>query len=160
MADMVLIKAFGVFLGAVLAFMAVVYVKQDGMMFIRQGLDSATLTFIKEKYGNAVEVRLKAADGVELHGWLLKGGAPGPAPLMIYFGGNAEEVSWMIGEASRYLKGWSLLLMNYRGYGLSGGRPGEKALLSDAELIYDAFVQNSEIDPGIAKSSQRLKSRS
>jgi pimeloyl-ACP methyl ester carboxylesterase len=38
--------------------------------------------------------------------------------------------------------------MNYRGYGLSGGRPGERALKSDARLIYDVFTSREGIDPG------------
>jgi uncharacterized protein len=68
----------------------------------------------------------------------------GPSPLLIYFGGNAEEVSWMIGEKEN-LPGWSILLVNYRGYGLSEGAPAEDVIFSDALLLYDIFSARDDI---------------
>ena len=50
---------------------------------------------------------------------------------MLYFGGNAEEVSWMIEAARANTPGASWLLMDYRGYGQSDGAPSEKALVAD-----------------------------
>ena len=82
--------------------------------------------------GEVEEVRLVAPDGVQLSGWFVRS-AEERAPLLIYFGGNAEEVSWLVGMADRFA-GHSLLLLNYRGYGGSGGRPGESALFADASL--------------------------
>jgi uncharacterized protein len=38
------------------------------------------------------------------------------------------------------------LLVNYRGYGLSSGRPSEAALYGDALAIYDRAVQRPDID--------------
>jgi hypothetical protein len=74
---------------------------------------------------------------VRLHGWLAPANAtPTPAPLLIYFGGNAEEVSWLASTAGKYA-GWSLLMFNYRGYGRSQGKPGEAKLFADALQIYD-----------------------
>ena len=55
---------------------------------------------------------------------------------MIYFGGNAEETSWMLEEAGN-APGVSWLIVNYRGYGLSEGSPGEAALVSDALQWFD-----------------------
>lgn len=80
-------------------------------------------------------VEIAAADGLRLRGWLVKA-SRGAAPLLIYFGGNAEEVSWLVDEAPR-LGGWALLLVNYRGYGRSEGHPGERALFADALRLYD-----------------------
>ena len=90
------------------------------------------------------EVRLDAGEGVRLHGWFVRAKAA-PAPLVIYFGGNAEEVSWLAGSA-RLPAGWSLLLMNYRGYGRSTGRPGERALFRDALLVYDYAASRADVD--------------
>ena len=82
-------------------------------------------------------VELAAADGARLRGWLVRAEpSPAPAPLVIYFGGNAEEVSWLIDAAPR-LGGWSLLLVNYRGYGRSDGAPGQTALFADALALHD-----------------------
>jgi pimeloyl-ACP methyl ester carboxylesterase len=90
------------------------------------------------------EVEIAAGDGPRLRGWLVR--APGDrAPLLLYFGGNAEEVSWLVGEAPR-LPGWSLLLVNYRGYGRSEGRPGERALLADGLTLYDWAQTRADVD--------------
>ena len=91
------------------------------------------------------EVEITADGGTRLRGWLVK--APtARAPLLIYFGGNAEEVSWLVEEAPR-LGGWSLLLVNYRGYGRSEGRPGERALFADGLRLYDWARARSDVDP-------------
>jgi len=61
---------------------------------------------------------------------------PGPAAL-IYFGGNAEEVSWNLAGLTAAFPDRTLYLVNYRGYGGSTGRPTERALLADALAVYD-----------------------
>ena len=43
--------------------------------------------------------------------------------------------------------GIGLLLMNYRGYGLSEGAPSEAALFADALAIFDAMAKRPAIDP-------------
>jgi uncharacterized protein len=91
------------------------------------------------------EVAIAAADGTTLRGWLVRGSGT-PAPLVIYFGGNAEEVSWLADVADEFA-GWSLLLVNYRGYGESGGRPGEKALLADSLAVYDFAKGHKGVNP-------------
>ncbi|HEY6721857.1 MAG TPA: hypothetical protein VI363_09490, partial [Burkholderiales bacterium] len=97
---------------------------QERMLFFPRPLDSRPTS-----RPNVEEVSIVAADGVRLRGWMVKGDAA-PAPLVIYFGGNAEEVSWLADVADPFA-GWSLLLVNYRGYGESEGKPGEKELLGD-----------------------------
>jgi uncharacterized protein len=89
------------------------------------------------------EVFLTAADGTRVHAWHLKSGAP----LMLYFGGNAEEVSWMIEAAQANAPGASWLLSDYRGYGQSAGAPSEKALVADAIALYDHAVKQLAADP-------------
>ncbi len=66
-------------------------------------------------------------------------------PLLIYFGGNAEEVSSFILEA-HHLQDWAILAINYRGYGNSAGSPSEKHIFNDAEFIYDWVCKNPIID--------------
>ena len=63
-------------------------------------------------------------------------------PVLIYFGGNAEEVSWLASTAGQYA-GWSLLMFNYRGYGRSEGKPGEAEMFADALQIYDYAVSRA-----------------
>jgi pimeloyl-ACP methyl ester carboxylesterase len=91
-------------------------------------------------------VAIQTPDGVTLRGWLVKGHHPLPAPLVIYFGGNAEEVSWLASVADQF-GGWSLLLVNYRGYGGSEGKPGERELFGDALTIHDWAVRRPDVLP-------------
>jgi pimeloyl-ACP methyl ester carboxylesterase len=115
---------------------------QEGLIFFRQPPAPAP-----QLRPPAVleEVSLKAADGTRLSGWLARHSS-GRAPLLIYFGGNAEETSWFIGESQRF-GGWSVLSVNYRGYGHSEGDPGEKALFGDAVAVFDHALGLRDVDP-------------
>jgi len=62
--------------------------------------------------------------------------ADGPDALL-YFGGNAEAVAGSLPELRRAFPAHALYLMHYRGYGGSGGRPSEAAVVSDALALYD-----------------------
>ncbi len=56
---------------------------------------------------------------------------------IIYFGGNAEDVSTSLFRFSTVLPNQSLYFVNYRGYSGSTGTPSEEALFSDALAVYD-----------------------
>jgi len=72
---------------------------------------------------------------ITLQGWLRPATVPAAAPLVLYFGGNAEDVA-ITAHGSRTDANY--LYVNYRGYGSTTGRPSEQALLSDALAVYDA----------------------
>lgn len=59
------------------------------------------------------------------------------APAIIYFGGNAEDVSGTLPQLARLFPGHALYLMHYRGFGQSTGEPSEPALHADARALYD-----------------------
>ncbi|MDZ7668142.1 MAG: alpha/beta fold hydrolase [Gammaproteobacteria bacterium] len=79
---------------------------------------------------------------VTLHGWIVNADSSGP--LIIYFGGNAEEVSRLV-DTFAPLEA-STVLMNYRGYGRSGGRPTAAALLDDARALVEEMPQRLGAD--------------
>ena len=56
---------------------------------------------------------------------------------VIYFGGNAEDVSGSLPDLAAAFPDHALYLMHYRGYGGSAGKPSEKALLADALALFD-----------------------
>src|SRR5258706_4157693 len=93
----------------------------------------------------ASSLEVVAADGTHLRGWIVKGSAA-RAPTLIYFGGNAEEVSWTLADA-HWPREWTIVGLNYRGYGTSDGKPGERELIADALAIYDAVMSRDDIDP-------------
>lgn len=129
----------------------VVWLAQDALIFYRQPLPESRRAEIARRYPAVEEIQLAAADGTRLHGWLVKPQAASPAPLVIYFGGNAEEVSWMLDAVGDPVRGetpgiaW--LLVNYRGYGLSEGSPSEAALVADALALYDFAAAQPVVDP-------------
>jgi len=60
----------------------------------------------------------------------------GPNAL-IYFGGNAEDVSLNLPEFAEAFPEHALYLMHYRGYGGSSGSPSEEAIQRDALALFD-----------------------
>lgn len=120
----------------------VVYFAQDALIFYRQPLPEARRTDLAKRFPAVQEVFLQAKDGAKLHAWHAKAGSP----LVIYFGGNAEETSWMLEELHN-APGASWLIVSYRGYGLSEGSPGETALVSDAMQWFDRAASLPGIDP-------------
>jgi pimeloyl-ACP methyl ester carboxylesterase len=119
----------GLVLGVVLAFPLALYFLQDHLIFHPQRMPEASRALIAER---AESVFIQAPDGTRLHAWYRKG-----SPLVIYFGGNAEEVSWMLARAAHHTPGTGWLLVDYRGYGSSDGAPSEKELAADALLWHD-----------------------
>jgi hypothetical protein len=66
---------------------------------------------------------------------------PAKPDAILYFGGNAEDVSLNVQEFSEWFPEHAVYLVNYRGYGGSTGSPSETELRSDAEAIFD-FAKN------------------
>ncbi len=136
-----------------LGFPILLYFLQDRLLFFPQPLLGDPLQGRRD--AAVEEVSLLTQDQVQLRGWLVKTGSE-PAPILIYFGGNAEEVSWLIDTAGRYA-GWSLLLVNYRGYGASEGKPGEAELFADALALYD-YAQQRAANGRVAAMGRSLGS--
>jgi pimeloyl-ACP methyl ester carboxylesterase len=63
---------------------------------------------------------------------------PKNAPrAVLYFGGNAEDVSLSVPAFSDAFPDAALYLLHYRGYGGSSGAPSEAALVADALTLFD-----------------------
>ncbi|MSQ54667.1 MAG: alpha/beta hydrolase [Betaproteobacteria bacterium] len=133
-------------LGVVVGLPLVMFFFQDRLIFFPRSLEPARREMLLRRAPAVEEISLQATDGTKLHGWLAKPAASGRFPLVIYFGGNAEETSWIIDDPDRP-KGWAWLAMSYRGYGLSEGSPGESALVADARLAYDIAAARPDVDP-------------
>ena len=129
-----------VIVGSVAVALFAFWALQERMIFMRQPASPPPAAA-----GVSIEkIVLAARDGTRLAGWLGRQ-SQGAAPLVVYFGGNAEEVSWMSAAAGQF-PGWSVLAVNYRGYGESGGKPGEEALFADALTIYDFAASRADVD--------------
>ena len=118
---------------------AAAWLAQDRLIFFPQPIASTA-----HLPARANPFTVTGADGTALHGWIATGSMV-PAPTVIYFGGNAEEVSFTLADP-RWPREWSIVALNYRGYGASEGAPGERALAADALAIYDAVAAREGID--------------
>lgn len=122
------------------------YLAQDALIFYRQPISDAQRAEVLRRHPAVEEVMLATPDGERLHAWRVKA----EGPLVMYFGGNAEEVSWMlerIGDPRRgETPGVGWLLVDYRGYGASSGRPSEKALVADAIQLFDHAARLPGVD--------------
>lgn len=83
------------------------------------------------------EMEIEAADGTRLN---IIVGNEGKGDAVIYFGGNAESVTYSAPDLIDELSDKTLYLVNYRGYGGSDGTPAESDLNKDAELIFDTIA--------------------
>ena len=72
--------------------------------------------------------------GLSLRGWVLN---KGQSRALVYYGGNAEDITANIPFFDDLFEHHTVYLINYRGYGKSQGSPSEEGLFSDAIAIYD-----------------------
>lgn len=86
---------------------------------------------------------------IALHGWVLN---QGKSKAIIYFGGNAEQISGNINLFESVLQEYSVYLVDYRGYGKSTGSPTEAGLFSDALFIYDQIKSKHQSISVIGRS--------
>jgi pimeloyl-ACP methyl ester carboxylesterase len=132
-----LVAAGKIALVIIIGFPLLIYLAQDSLIFHPQPLATAQRERIAAQRAGLESLFIDAADGTRLHAWHVKGDR-----LVIYFGGNAEEVSWMLDHAARRTPGTGWLLVDYRGYGASGGSPSEKALVADAVRWYETMAKD------------------
>jgi hypothetical protein len=81
------------------------------------------------------DARFQTSDGLELHGWFFPAHANSPRArwALLYCHGNAGNISTRLGIYAAMLEtGVSLFSFDYRGYGLSRGKPSEEGTYRDA----------------------------
>jgi len=93
------------------------------------------------------DITLTAADGTHLHGWWLpakKGVAVKGTVLHLH--GNGGNLAWHLG-GSWWLpeQGYQVLLLDYRGYGLSEGQPSLPALYQDIDAAFNWLDSAPEV---------------
>ena len=77
-------------------------------------------------------------DGERLRGWALS--HPVPRAQVVYFHGNGGSLSvWAPILAAIARQGYSVLAFDYRGYGVSTGRPSERGLYGDVDAVLERF---------------------
>jgi fermentation-respiration switch protein FrsA (DUF1100 family) len=91
-------------------------------------------------------VNLLTQDGVKLDGWFLPHGAP--RATLLFFHGNAGNISHRLHSLELlHNLGLSVLIIDYRGYGRSEGRPSELGIYQDAEAAWRYLVEQRALAP-------------
>lgn len=89
----------------------------------------------------AADVWLDTADGVRIHGWQID--RPGSPLVTIYFHGTGGNITDRFDHFREITSaGSSLLMIDYRGYGKSGGQPSEDGIYRDADAAYDYLLKS------------------
>lgn len=84
------------------------------------------------------EIVFKATDGKTLIAWYRP--AEKGKRTLLYFPGNSGSVAARAGKIKTIAAdGYGVFIVNYRGYGGSGGRPTEKRLVKDAVSAFDTL---------------------
>jgi len=84
------------------------------------------------------DIHFLAADGTRLHGWWLPARAGVEVRgTVLHLHGNGGNLAWHLG-GSWWLpeQGWQVLMLDYRGYGLSEGSPGLPEVYQDLEAAF------------------------
>jgi len=130
-----------------LAFVALMWVFQDRLLYLPEvgGRDlEATPADIGLDYK---DLELETADGVRIHGWFVP--AERERAVVLFFHGNAGNISHRLDTLRMFRElGLSVLLLDYRGYGRSEGRPSEEGTALDARAAWDWLIEDTGRTPG------------
>lgn len=93
------------------------------------------------------DIELTAADGTRLHAWWLPA-KPGVTVkgTVLHLHGNGGNLAWHLG-GSYWLpeQGYQVLMLDYRGYGLSQGSPSLPAVYQDIDAAFAWLGQAPEV---------------
>jgi len=131
----------GYFLLAVL-----LYFLQEKMVFLPQlpgrELD-ATPAYLGFEFD---DVKVVTSDGVRLHGWYVHSAEP--RGTVLFFHGNAGNISHRLESIAIFQSlGLDTFIIDYRGYGQSEGKAGERGLYLDGDAAWQYLVEERAIEP-------------
>jgi uncharacterized protein len=120
--------------GAFALVCALLYFSQERSIFFPQANDPQ----LRQQY--AQQRIAIATSGAQLEGWWIENAQATTPAVVLYFGGNAEDVLYTASTASD-IDARAVVVVNYRGYGGSTGQPGQQALYDDGLAIYDYAIE-------------------
>lgn len=92
------------------------------------------------------EVNFRSGDRVELNGWFIP--SPGARATLLFCHGNAGNISHRLEFIDIFRRmGLDVFIFDYRGYGRSRGRPGEKGTYLDGVAAYCYLVSQKGAAP-------------
>ncbi len=92
------------------------------------------------------DVLLETGDGAALHGWYLPG--RDDARTLLFLHGNAGNISHRLDSLRVFHElGLNVLIIDYSGFGQSGGTPGERQTYEDARLAWQYLTDTRGVAP-------------
>ena len=124
------------------------FIKQPRFIFFPSAVIEKTPEFFNLPYEEVWLSVPKTGKVEHIHGWWIEAKQPN-AKVLLYLHGNGINVGANIAHANRFHQlGFSVLLIDYRGYGRSEGMfPNEKRVYEDAVTAWNYLVQQQEIPP-------------
>ncbi len=121
----------------------VVYFMQGRMLYLPD-VSGRTLTMTPfDVCMDYHDVSIETSDGVMLHGWFIVGR---PSRVLLFFHGNAGNISHRLDSIRQFQNlGMSVFIIDYRGYGQSGGNTTEKGIYRDADAAWRYLTEDRGI---------------
>lgn len=119
------------------------YFLQDYLIY--PGKWMATSEYREQKYDKWKDYErfFEPEEGVRIQSWHIEKTG---APLLVFFGPNAQDNVDNLFMFD-HLEAYSILMFNYRGFGKSTGSPGEALNVSDALLILNQIMKETNRKP-------------
>ncbi|MEJ7672228.1 MAG: alpha/beta fold hydrolase [Chitinophagaceae bacterium] len=115
----------------------VVYVIQEKFIFNPEKLKQ---NFLYKYDAPFKELFFDVEKGVRING--LHFHVKNPHGLILYFHGNSRSIKgWAKYARDFYRYNYDVVLVDYRGFGKSTGKRGEKEMINDMQFVYDTLMQ-------------------
>jgi pimeloyl-ACP methyl ester carboxylesterase len=125
----------------------VLFFAQSCLLFVPDAHDYKSLDALNLPHQEVwLPVSTKGGKIEHIHGWWI----PHDRPLatMLYLHGNGGNISVEVKARRFHQLGFSVLLIDYRGYGRSEGSfPSEATVYQDAQIAWDHLVKERQISP-------------
>jgi hypothetical protein len=122
---------------------AVVYLMQGRMLYLPNVAGRALVMTPGDIGMDYEDVAINTVDGVILHGWFIAGRS---SQVLLFFHGNAGNISHRLDSIRQFQElGLSVLIIDYRGYGQSGGSTTEQGIYRDADAAWRYLTEHRGI---------------
>ena len=125
------------------------FFQQQRLIFFPSAVIDITPAVFNLRYQDVwLPVTTVAGTVERMHGWWIPADTPAVGTLL-YLHGNGINISANVNQAHRFQQlGFSVLLIDYRGYGRSEGRfPTETQVYQDGEVAWNYLTQERQIPP-------------
>ena len=131
--------------GIYIVLIGVFYLLQNRMVFLADMPGRELVATPGDVGFTYQDVWLNTSDNVRLHGWFVT--VPDARGTLLFLHGNAGNISHRLDSIAIFRElGLNSLIIDYRGYGQSEGKPSEQGTYIDARAAWDYLVGQQNIE--------------